>query len=181
MLEDIMNWPRNVRWIIKAGGGVVPELNVRSGQRLAKRKQTREENARRCRAAKAQQDRNDQLRARVPKRATLMQHFRPTDYDDEDGDKKVAAAAKAHGMIPADELLASYCPPTYEQVMQMGRNDNPRQLNGKGLRTRLKVHEWRSHCVASAAVRSAGALRRSASSSRQRCSSSAYSGAAAGC
>jgi hypothetical protein len=23
--------------------------------------------------------------------------------------------------------------------MQMGRNDNPRQLNGKGLRTRLKV------------------------------------------
>eukprot|EP01047_Picozoa_sp_COSAG01_P028070 COSAG01_NODE_1874_length_9000_cov_4.914616_1_plen_116_part_00 len=51
----------------------------------------------------------------------------------------MAAAAKAHGMIPADELLASYCLPTYEQVMQMGRNDNPRQLNGKGLRTRLKV------------------------------------------
>jgi hypothetical protein len=139
IIEDIMNWPRNVRWIIKAGGGVVPELNVRSGRWLAKRKQTREENARRRRAAKARQDRSDQLRARVPKRATLMQHFRPADYDDEDGDKKVAAAAKEHGMIPADELLASYRPPTYEQIMKMGRDDSPKQLNGKGLRTRLKV------------------------------------------
>jgi hypothetical protein len=78
-------------------------------------------------------------RARVPKRATLIQHFRPADYDDEDGDKKVAAAAKEHGMIPADELLASYRPPTYVQIMTMGRDDSPKQLNGKGLRTRLKV------------------------------------------
>ena len=60
-----------------------------------------------------------------------MQHFRPTDYDDDDGDKKVAAAAKAHGMIPADELLASYRPPTYVQIMTMGRDDSPKQLNGR--------------------------------------------------
>eukprot|EP01047_Picozoa_sp_COSAG01_P046944 COSAG01_NODE_4444_length_5017_cov_4.901179_1_plen_185_part_00 len=62
------------------------------------------------------------------------------------------------------------------------RNISQRPFHGAS-RRHTKVHEWRSHCVASAAVRSAGALRRSASSSRrQRCSSSsAYGGGAAGC
>ena len=41
--------------------------------------------------------------------------------------------------ISVHELLASYRPPTYVQIMTMGRDDSPKQLNGKGLRTRLKV------------------------------------------
>ncbi len=43
--EDVGNWARNIKWVVAAGGKVVPELNPRHGRRLAKRrdrkKQTR--------------------------------------------------------------------------------------------------------------------------------------------
>ena len=39
--QDVMNWRRNVQWIIKAEGHVVPELNVRNGRRKAVTRRTR--------------------------------------------------------------------------------------------------------------------------------------------
>ena len=42
-----MNWRRNVNWIIKAGGHVVPELNVRGGRRLALHRENKKQAARR--------------------------------------------------------------------------------------------------------------------------------------
>ena len=37
VLEDVGHWERNLLWVLACDGKVVPELNPRSGRRLAKR------------------------------------------------------------------------------------------------------------------------------------------------
>jgi hypothetical protein len=136
---DCCNWRRNVKWIIKAEGGVVPELNVRHGRRKEKRKETAREAAQR-RAAHRKTNPAD---LPFPTRAQLKAGWRAidTEGEGEDTDAAMALTAQAYSMIPIDEELSTMCGPTAAVILQLGQGDRttgPQHLR-RGLRTRCKV------------------------------------------
>ena len=77
--QDVMNWRRNVQWIIKAEGHVVPELNVRNGRRKARHKQNKKEAARCRKAAKERNGASEKMKI-VPFRAALKRGKKGIDH-----------------------------------------------------------------------------------------------------